>query len=50
MKAQTTTIILNNRWGYCYTPEIFISKRQALVYANEMIKEGYAFSYRIINK
>ena len=49
MKAQSTTVVLNNRWGYCYNPNTFISRRKALEYARWMIKHGYAWAYHIIN-
>lgn len=50
MKAIPTTVVLNNRWGYCYTPETFPSRRKALEYAREMIAYGYAWAYRIIKR
>lgn len=50
MKAIQTTVVLNNRWGYCYTPATFPSKRKALEHAHWMIANGYAWAYRIISK
>lgn len=48
MKPIETTIVLNNQWGYCYQPQTFPSKNQALKYARWMIKNWYACAYRII--
>lgn len=50
MKAIQTTVVLNNRWGYCYTPATFPSKRKALEHARWMIANDYAWAYRIISK
>lgn len=48
MKAKKTTIVLNNKWGYCYAPQTFKSKKKALEYAKEQISNGYACHYRIL--
>lgn len=50
MKAHETTIQLNNRWGYFYTPETFPSKRKAFEHARFMIDNGYAWAYKIIKE
>lgn len=47
-KAKPTTIVLNNQWGYSYAPQTFSSRKEALEYAKEMIRNGYAWAYRII--
>ena len=48
MKAIETTIVLNNNWGYCYAPQTFPSRNKALAYARQMIKDGYAWAYRML--
>lgn len=48
MKAIKCKLIMNNSWGYCYTPQTFESISAAKKTAREMIDNGYAFSYRII--
>lgn len=50
MKAHETTIQLNSRRGYFFTPETFPSKRKALEHARFMINNGYAWAYRIIKE
>lgn len=48
MKAQPTTVVLNNQWGYRYTPQTFPSKRKAMEHVRFMINNGYAWAYRIV--
>jgi hypothetical protein len=48
MKAIPTTVVLNNQWGYCYSPATFQSRRKALEHARWMIDNGFAWAYRII--
>ena len=50
MKPIQTTIVLNNQWGYSYTPQTFPSRKKALEYARWMIDNGYAWAYRIIKE
>lgn len=47
-KPIPTTVVLNNQWGYRYTPHTFPSRREAMGYARWMIKYGYAWAYRIV--
>lgn len=47
MKAKKCVLILNNRWGYVYTPETCESIAQAKRIAREAIESGFAFAYRI---
>ena len=50
MKAHKTTIQLISPRGYKYQPETFGSERKALEHARNMIKTGYAFSYKILKE
>ena len=47
MKAIKCTIIINNRWGYCYTPKKCSSIRKAREYGKNFIG---GFAYRIFTK
>lgn len=48
MKAKKCVLILNNRWGYVYTPQTCESIAQAKRIAHEAIQDGFAWAYRII--
>lgn len=50
MKAIQTTVVLNTRWGYCFSPATFPSKRKAMEHVRFMIDNGYAWAYRIVKQ
>jgi hypothetical protein len=42
MKPKPCTIIVNDRWGYCFQPQRFPSINQAYVYGKSFLG-GFAF-------
>lgn len=42
MKAIPCSIIVNNRWGYCFQPQQFPSINQAYLYGKNFLG-GFAF-------
>lgn len=48
MKAIRCKLVLNNRWGYQYTPQVCNSIAEAKRIAREAIEDGYAWAYQIL--
>lgn len=46
-KAKPCILIGNTAWGYCFTPEEFLSVSAAKKEAQWMVDNGYWFAYRI---
>lgn len=47
MKPTPTILVLNSRRGYCYTPERYESRREAITRGRQAVESGLAFAYRV---